>query len=197
LEVARSGVLRDRGALDVLAPITKRASGKVQVDFHAAGRRIRFAAPVDDAEGRVRFRQSIPGEQARMGTGILTLTYAGNDRTRRQEVRLRAASGRARLEADRPSLRDRRLRAGGSISDRARGVVRVQLSWTTGGQEHSLELQAQIRDGRWALDEALPATVLQQIADRDGTVHSYTLFTGYLPGRMRGEMQAYQVLGAP
>lgn len=32
---------------------------------------------------------------------------------------------------------------------------------------------------------------------RDGTVHSYTLFTGYLSARMRGEMQAYQVLGAP
>jgi hypothetical protein len=132
-----------------------------------------------------------------MGTGIVTLTYSGNERTRGQEVRLRAASGRARLELDRPSLGGGRLRAGGSISERARGVVRVQLSWTTGGQEHSLELSARIRDGRWMLDEALPATVLQQIADRDGTVHSYTLFTGYLPARMRGEMQSYQVLGAP
>ena len=75
-------------------------------------------------------------------------------------------------------------------------MVRVQLSWATGGEDHSLELQAHIRDGRWALDEALPATVLEQIADRDGTVHSYTLFTRYLPARMRGEMEAYQALGA-
>jgi hypothetical protein len=85
----------------------------------------------------------------------------------------------------------------GSISDRARGVVRVQLSWATGGQDQSLELHARIRNGRWALDEALTTSVAQQIADRDGTVHSYTLFTGYLPARMRGEMKAYQVLGAP
>lgn len=37
----------------------------------------------------------------------------------------------------------------------------------------------------------------QAIAQRRGTVHSYILFTGYLPARMRGEMQSYQVLGAP
>jgi hypothetical protein len=190
-------VLRGSGALDVLAPITKRASGQVQVDLHAAGRHTRFAAPVDEDEGHVRFRQPIPREQAEMGTGIVTLAYSGNDRTRGQDVRLRAAPGRARLELDRPSLQDGRLRARGSISDRARGVVRVQLSWATGGQEHSLELKAGIRDGRWVLDEALPAAVVQQIADRDTTVHSYTLFTGYLPARMRGEMQAYQVLSAP
>ncbi len=145
----------------------------------------------------MRFRQPVPREQADMGTGIVTLAYPGNDRTRGQGVRLRAATGRAGLELARPSLRDGRLRAQGSISDRARGVVRVQLSWATGGQDQSLELNAPIRDGRWALDEALPAGVTQQIADRDGTVHSYTLFTGYLPARMRGEMQAYQVLGAP
>jgi hypothetical protein len=32
---------------------------------------------------------------------------------------------------------------------------------------------------------------------RDRTYEANTLFTGYLPARMRGEMQAYQVLGAP
>ena len=35
------------------------------------------------------------------------------------------------------------------------------------------------------------------IAARRGKVHSYILFTGYLPAKMRGEMQAYEVLGAP
>jgi len=33
------------------------------------------------------------------------------------------------------------------------------------------------------------------IARRVGTVHSYVLFTGYLPARMRGEMRSLQVLG--
>ena len=197
LEVARSGVLRDSGVLDVLAPITKRASGAVDVDFHAAGRHTRFGAQIDSQQGYVRFRKDLPREQVRAGTGIVTLAYPGNDRTRAQEVRLRAASGRANLDLARPTLGSGRLAARGTISDRARGVVRVQLSWVTAGQDRSLELHAKIRNGRWSLDQALSADVREAIARREGTVHSYTLFTGYLPARMRGEMRSYEVLGAP
>lgn len=197
LEVARSNVLPARNALDVLAPISRRASGSVEVDFHAAGRHTRFAAPVDEEEGYVRFRRAISREQAEIGTGIIALSYPGNNRTRPQEVRLRAASGGARLKLDRPTLRGGRLRAQGTIASRARGVVRVQLSWATAGEARSIELHARIRDGRWALDERLPADVREAIADRDGTVHSYTLFTGYLPERLRGEMQALEILPAP
>lgn len=132
-----------------------------------------------------------------MGTGIVTLAYPGNDGTRGQEVRLRAATGRASLDVDRPTLRDGRVQARGTISGRARGVVRVQLGWATAGQDRSLELHARIRDGRWTLDEALPGAAVKDIARRDGTLHSNTLFTGYLPARMRGEMRSYQVLGTP
>ena len=35
------------------------------------------------------------------------------------------------------------------------------------------------------------------MARRTGSVHSYTLFTGYFERRIRGEMQSYQVLGNP
>jgi hypothetical protein len=195
--VARSGLLDGQPVLDVLAPITRRASGEVNVDFHAAGRHTRLEASVDALKGRVRVRRAIPREQARIGTGILTLTYPGNERTRAQEVRLRAASRRADLEAVRPALADGRLRAAGTISSRARGVVRVQLSWATAGEDRSVELQGRISDGRFTLNEKLPAEVRESIARREGTVHSYTLFTGYLPARMRGEMQAYQVLATP
>jgi hypothetical protein len=197
LSVSRSRVLRSDRALDVLAPITMRASGEVNVDLHAAGRHTRFAVEVDEDNGRVRFREAIPRAQAAMGTGILTLRYPGNDRTRGQEVRLRAASRHADLELDRPTLGDGRLRADGTISARARGVVRVQLSWSASGQDRTYEANTRIRDGRWELDDGLPQDVIAALLARDGTVHSYTLFTGYLPARMRGEMQAYQVLGAP
>jgi hypothetical protein len=154
-------------------------------------------AEVDEGEGRVRFREAIPRAQAVVGTGILTLRYTGNDRTRGQEVRLRAASRHADLELDRPTLGDGRLRADGTISRRARGVVRVQLSWATAGRDRTYEADARIRDGRWALDDELPDGVIAELLSRDGTVHSYTLFTGYLPAAMRGEMRAFQVLGAP
>ncbi|MDQ3607544.1 MAG: S8 family serine peptidase [Actinomycetota bacterium] len=197
LEVSRSRVLRSDRAVDVLAPITMRASGEVEVDLHAAGRHTRFAVKVDEDNGRVRFREDIPRAQAAMGTGILTLRYPGNASTRGQEVRLRAASRHADLELDRPTLGDGRLRADGTISARARGVVRVQVSWSTSGQDRTYEASTRIRDGRWELDDALPQDVIAALASRDGTVHSYTLFTGYLPARMRGEMQAYQVLSAP
>ncbi len=193
LGVARSEVLRASRAVDVLAPISKRASGRVAVDFHAAGRHTRFSVPVDQANGRVRFREGISRAQAAMGTGILTLRYAANKRTRAQEVRLRAASRHADLEVERPTLADGRLRTQGTVSRRARGVVRVQLSWSTGGQDRTYEAKAHIREGRWELDDQLPKEVIAALAVREGTVHSYTLFTGYLPARMRGEMQAYQV----
>jgi len=169
----------------------------VGVDFHAASRHTRFAAQIDSEQGYVRFRKDLPRAQVRAGTGIVTLAYPGNDRTRGQEVRLRAASGRARLDLDRPTLLDGRVRAQGTISKRARGVVRVQLSWATGGRDRSLEVHARIRDGRWTLDEALPDAAMADIVRRDGTVHSYTLFTGYLPERLRGEMRSFEVVGAP
>jgi subtilisin family serine protease len=78
-----------------------------------------------------------------------------------------------------------------------RSPQRVQLSWSTSGRDRTYEANTRIRDGRWELDDGLPQDVIAALLARDGTVHSYTLFTGYLPARMRGEVQAYQVLGAP
>jgi hypothetical protein len=189
--------LRKSATLDVLAPITARASGPVKVDFHAAGRRTRFSADINSDRGRLLFQAAIPPEQAARGTGIMTLMYPGNDDTRGQEVRLRAAARHAELQLERPALSDERLEAEGTISQRARGVVRLQLSWSVDGRDHTYEAKAQIRDGRWLLNERLPAEVMSQLRARDDTVHSYTLFTGYLPAGMRGEMRAYEVLGKP
>ena len=50
--------------------------------------------------------------------------------------------------------------------------------------------------GRWSLDAPLSAADRDAIAHRTGTVHSYTLFTGYLPRRIRGELRSYQVLSS-
>lgn len=197
LQVERAGVERSRRVLDVLAPITALASGELDVAFRAAGRTTRFTASVDAANRRVRFRKSIPSGQAKLGTGIMTLTYKGDADTQPQEVRLRAANRRANLDAGRPVIADGRLKASGTVLTRARGVVRVQITFDPAtGPTETREFSAQIADGKYALDTALPADVLARIAARRGTVHSYTLFTGYLPQRMRGEMDAFQVLPA-
>ncbi len=196
LSIARATINRGQRVLDVLAPITSLASGRVRVELHAAGRRFRFTAPVDSANGRIRFRHRIPAAQANLGTGIVTITYLGDADTRPQSVRLRAASQQARLRLGRPTITSSgRLRAAGTVTTKARGVVRIQLEYFQGGETRLLRFRAPINaNGGWSLDRQLTSTELLGIAQRVGTVHSYTLFTGYFPRRVRGEMRAFQVL---
>lgn len=198
LEIARAGVNRSARRLSVLAPITARASGVAEGLFSAAGRSTRFSAAIESAKRRVRINQSIPTAQARLGTGILTLTYRGDADTQPQTVRMRAAALPAALRPQRPQIKDGQMTATGTISRSARGVVRLQLLYEPTGQPtRTLEYTARIVGGRYRFVERLPADVLAGIANRGGVVHSYTLFTGYLPARLRGEMQSYQVLGYP
>ncbi len=195
---AKLGVARSRlgRRLEIAAPITRRASGAVGVELASAGRRVRFSAPIDPARGRVVVSRRAVRRQARLGTGIVTLRYAGDADTRPQTVRLRAASRPARLALGRPVLRGGRLQASGTVARAARGVVRLQLQYDAGGATRTVELRARIRGGRWRLDAALPRAVLDGIAARRGTLHSYTLFTGDLGRRIRGEMRSFQVLGS-
>ncbi|HEV2752991.1 MAG TPA: hypothetical protein VGV36_04050 [Solirubrobacteraceae bacterium] len=195
LALARATINRRDRVLDVLAPITSRASGRVRMDLHAAGRHHRFTAPINSRDGRIRFRKRIPTAQARLGTGILTIAYPGDADTRPQTVRLRAAARSAELRLRRPTIADGRLRAAGSVARRARGVVRVQIEYVVAGKTTTLRFRAPIGNGRWSLNERLSQTVRDAIARRTGTVHSYTLFTGYYPRRIRGEMRSFQVLG--
>ena len=195
LQLARATIFGGARVIDILAPITRRASGTVAMQLYAAGQRHRWTAPVNSTEGHIRVSEKIPAAQARMGTGILTVAYPGDPDTRPQTVRLRAANVPAALDARRPTIVGGRLQAGGTISRAARGVVRVQLQYFSGERTTTLEKQARISGGAWSLDAPLTPEEQAAIAQRRGTVHSYILFTGYLEARMRGEMRSYQVLG--
>jgi hypothetical protein len=195
LSLARATINRRERVLDVLAPITSLASGRVNVELHAAGQRFRFTAPIDSRDGRIRFRKRIPAAQARVGTGILTIAYRGDADTRPQTVRLRAANRQAKLRLQRPTIAADRLRASGTVDNRARGVVRVQLEYAADGRTRTHQFLARIANGSWTLNQELSQTIRDEIARRTGAVHSYTLFTGYLPARIRGEMRSFQVLG--
>ena len=167
--------------------------------MHAAGRRTTFDAPVDGANGRIRVTRAITPAQARLGTGILTIVYPGDADTRSQVVRLRAANRPAALRVTRPVITAAGfLRGEGTVSRLARGVVRTQLQFVDGvtGETVTFERRAQIQNGRWSLNAQIPADILARLLARCGTVHSYTLFTGYMPRRMRGEMRSFQVLPA-
>ncbi|MDQ3645600.1 MAG: DPP IV N-terminal domain-containing protein, partial [Actinomycetota bacterium] len=196
LEVERARVERGDRQLNVLAPVTARASGEVDVEFFADQQRFEFTEDIDAENRRIRFQQAIPRGQAELGTGIMTITFPGDDDTRPQEVRLRAASQPADLELDRPVIENGRIKARGTISDRARGVVRLQVQYVVDGETKTLALRGEIDDGEWEIDQALSDEVQAEIARRTGTMHSYTLFTGYFERRIRGEMQSYEVLGS-
>ena len=125
LEVSRAFVDRAARRLSVLAPISARTSGRVTVQLRAAGRTTTFTAAVDSANARVRFSRRIPAAQANLGTGILTITYAGDADTQPQEVRLRAAPRRAVLAAGRPTLSAAGLLVASGRTRRARGASRA------------------------------------------------------------------------
>jgi hypothetical protein len=197
LSLARATIDRADRTISILAPITRLASGSAQITLRAAGRSTTFSAPIDSANGRIRLTRSITPAQAALGSGILTISYPGDADTRPQVVRLRAANGPANLAVQRPVITPTGfLRSEGTLSSHARGVVRVQLEYVdrASGEVVTLERSAAVQSGRWSLNAQLPAVALAQIALRCGTVHSYTLFTGYLPEGLRGEMRSFRVL---
>lgn len=185
LQVLRAGV--SAGRLDVLASITARASGTVRVAYRSAGRSTSFNATI--SAGRIRFRRALPRAQRAKPTGIFTLTYAGSPAVQPDSVALRAATGKARLVRSSSRIDAAgRLRVAGTISARARGVVRVRLGYAGGGAASTfLDFKAKIAAGRWSLAEQLPPAA----AEAGGQLSIQ--FTGYEPLRMRGEQIAKEV----
>ncbi len=193
MRVGRARVDRDDRVLDVFAPITSRAQGDVDVIYQGDRRTDTFDARITDGRGaldRIRFRKRITRGQARLGQGIVTIDYKGDADTRPEEVRLRAASQRARLDVDRISLIDGRLSARGDVTSRALGVVRLRYSYIdAAGNPQIHPARARIQDdGDWQLtNDAVPP----QLAKCGGYLS--ILFTGYFERRIRGEMLAYQL----
>lgn len=168
----------------MLARITGRATGRVNVRYRSAGTTIRFTAPIQNRT--IRIDRRLPASQRRKTTGILTMTYAGNDRVRRDDLRLRAASGKALLKRGTTRIDDKgRLRVSGTTSTRARGLVRIRLGYTaTDATTKFLNYTATINNGRWSLTKTLPAD-----AAKAGGQLSIQ-YTGYEPRSIRGEQLA-------
>ncbi len=199
LSLLRATFSRQDSTLSVLAPITALASGRAALQLHAARLRTNYTLPVDGENRRIRGTRPIPRSQANFGTGILTIDYKGDGDTRPQIVRLRAANRQATLTSSRPTITSNGvLRASGTVRAAARGVVRTQLEYVNRitGVTTTLQRTARISNGRWSLNSPLSQEIRKQIAQRCGTVHSYVLFTGYLPRTIRGEMRNFEVLPA-
>jgi len=188
LRVLRAGVRG--GRLDVLALLTRHARGRVVVSYLSAGRTTRFSASI--ADGRVRFKHRLPAAQRSKRTGIVTLSYEGDDLVRGDTVRLRAALGKARLRTRTARINGAgRLRASGTITRRAGGGVRLRIDYLDGGIESHWQARARVRDGRWSLTRRLPATV----AATGGQL--VIAFTGDARRRIRGERLTKAVAPQP
>lgn len=184
LRLLRAGIKDDR--LDMLAEITRRATGRLTGVLTTGGRRHSFSATIPP-DGRVRIDRALPSSMRRASTGIVELTYAGSARVRPDNVRLRAARVKAELRRTSTTLVEGRLRVGGTIDSRAQGVVRIRLEVVEADAGiRSVTVNAAIRRGRWAIDERLTGA-----AARGGQLSIQ--FTGDQLARMRGEQTAKQV----
>jgi hypothetical protein len=138
----------------------------------------------------IRISKQITPGQANLGTGIVNLNYLGDADTRPEFVRLRAASQRAQLAVDEISLIGDRLSAAGSVTDKAKGIVRLRYSYLDPDGTPNVHLaRAKIQDnGDWKLEgDQVPA----QLARCGGYLSIQ--FTGYFPRRIRGEQLAYEL----
>jgi hypothetical protein len=194
LKVLRAGV--DDGVLDMLVEITSNAvvpGADLDVAYESSGRTTRFSVPISSgkaarrggpvaraAEQRITIRRTLPKTQPK-DTGIVELEYAGNDRVQPDEVRLRAASVKALLVRKTTSLSGGRLKVDGTISTKARGVVRVRLGFARPDGSTGFETyNATIAKGAWKIDRTLTGD-----AAKGGYLSIQ--FTGYEAEDMRGE----------
>src|SRR5687768_15740717 len=79
LRIARARVTR--GKLDVRLGMTSRATGRLGAVYHSSGRRTRFSIRIPKRTGAPKpwtIRRALPRAQRRKSTGILTLSYVGN-----------------------------------------------------------------------------------------------------------------------
>ncbi len=118
----------------------------------------------------------------RATTGIVTLSYGGNSRVRKDSLKLRAGTRKGSLRRTASRIAAGRLQVSGRISKRARGKVRVRLEYVSAAGELSRKFfNATIsRTGRWRISVPIDA------AQRAGGQLAIQ-FTGYRRAKLWGE----------
>jgi hypothetical protein len=181
--------------LELTATIDDRATGTITIELHAAGRRHRLTTQVRN--GLIRVATRIPRLQAAARTGIVTITYPGNEHTRPHQLRLRIAPRPARLAITHATLHDGHLHVRGTIDRTARGIVHIRVHHANGEQTETIALRAPIRNGRWTIDHHLTPDQAARIATRTSPVDLEASYTGHLQTRLRGQTHTRELLSTP
>lgn len=142
--------------LKVRAAMSALASGEVKATYRSGGRTSKGRATI--AAGKVSVSLALSARQRRAHNGVVKLTYGGNAVTL-PEIATLTPVGRAprllitgaRIDADGT------LHASGTIARRARGFVRVTLTYSPRpGRMKSYDYKAKIHAGRWSITDKLP-----------------------------------------
>lgn len=166
------------GRLDMLVSVTGRATGELKLAYHANGQRRTYTpenvGARQEGEKQIRIVRRLEGAQKGGRTGIVTITYPGNEVVYPDSIRSRAANGRSRLRVDvirildflRDGSQGFRMGIGGYIDDDVRGDVRLRIAYRR--QDGSFaHWHHQLRIGKcdnydpwhWCGDPEIPAEV--------------------------------------
>ncbi len=150
------------GPLQIQIDLGTATGGTVRCTYVAAGRTRRFT--VRFVRGKARARIPLSGGQARLASGLLRFSFAGDKRIRPLYGEIRASRHAANLRASSARIRGERLELAGTISARVRGHVQVKALYEHAGRTRAIVFRAPARSGRWRLTRRLPSAAHQGAA---------------------------------
>lgn len=143
------------GPLEIRVDLGPKVSGQVRFTYVAAGATRHFTRQL--TRGQVLTSVRLFGGQARIGSGLLRVSFSGDDHTTSWSGSLRASRNPARVRATTVSLTGRRLTVAGTIDRRAGGYVTVKLTKPGVNKTATVPFRAPIRSGRWRLTRRVAA----------------------------------------
>lgn len=202
LTVTRARVSRANRMLHVEGSISPHLRGVLIGRFESSAGRTSFEQDLGSASGEFRIRQPLTATQAKRGRGSVLLQHTGSGVVRGDSVRVNADARSAGLRIDEAALvtgvtdprapgdEFERLRVSGTASPQVEGLLRMILRWTDHeATEHSTELRAHIRNGRWEYDRILNF----DLTNRVGPLQLSVRYTGARTQRTSGAVQVIDV----
>ena len=146
-----------KGVLRIVARMNTAATGNLKFTFRAAGRSLTFSQRIKS--GKVSVSRRLSRLLAKPGTGVLTISYAGNAKVRGDSLKTRAANRTAAMVTKVAKIASGKLQVSGTIAKATgRGTVQIRLAYPlANGGVAFVNTSARITKGAWKVSRALPA----------------------------------------